>query len=55
MLKWFGRIAAGLVILSLIGAVGTYAFVRNAVDGMFGGKTTIARTDIPDEKPEKII
>ncbi|MAP95477.1 MAG: amidohydrolase [Ponticaulis sp.] len=46
MLKWFGRIAAALLVLTIIGAVGTYIFVRGSVVEMFGGNTQTVTLDL---------
>ncbi len=55
MLKWIGRIIGGVVLLSLLGGLGTYIFVRDAVDGMYGGKAQTADLIASPTKPAKVI
>jgi hypothetical protein len=52
--KWIIRILIGLTIMTLLSGIITYAVIKTAVIGMFGGKTEIVETRAPDRSSEPI-
>ena len=50
MQKWIIRVVAALLILTVLGALGTYVFVRSSVVEMFGGRTELAESDLSDRR-----
>lgn len=55
MKKWLVRIVATLLVTTLLGAAGTYYFVRSEVVEMFGGRTETADVHAEIASPAKVV
>lgn len=52
MSKWIFRIVFGIVVLVIISALGSYAFVDRELSKMYGGHTQRAVFDFPNDAPD---
>lgn len=55
MKKWLVRILWGVVVLSVVSAVGTYFFIQNSVDTLYGGKVALAQPALSTDSPQHYV
>lgn len=48
MKKWILRIVFGIIILAIIGALGSYLFMDRELSKMYGGHTERATLNLPN-------
>lgn len=55
MKKWIARIGLTLLGITLLGAVGTYFFVKRATAEMFGANTALAEAAVPAPETGRVV
>ena len=55
MLKWGLRILGVVLVLNVLGAIGTYVVIDRSIFEMFGGRTPVIGLEPSDETPDRFV